>query len=139
AQNVQFLPRITDGAAGIGALPSPARLKALTRQADAQVPPANLPAQPPADTPLRAGGPIKHVFYIVRENRTYDQVLGDDPRGDADPQLTLFGQRITPNFHALVHRFPLLDHVYANSEASIDGHFWTSAAAVSDYTNKNWE
>jgi hypothetical protein len=65
--------------------------------------------------------------------------MGDDPRGDADPELTLFGERITPNFHALVRRFPLLDHVYANSEASIDGHFWTSAAAVSDYVHKNWE
>ena len=55
------------------------------------------------------------------------------------PELTLFGKRITPNMHALVRRFPLLDHVYADSEASIDGHFWTSAAAVSDYTQKNWE
>src|SRR5205807_283990 len=77
--------------------------------------------------------------YIVRENRTYDQVLGDDPRGDGDPVLALFGKRITPNLHALVSRFPLLDHVYADSEASIDGHFWTSAAAVSDYVHKNWE
>jgi hypothetical protein len=95
--------------------------------------------QPPPGTPLRPGGPIKHVFYIVRENRTYDQVLGDDPRGDADPGLVLFGQRITPNMHALVRRFPLLDHVYADSEASIDGHFWTSAGAVSDYVHKSWE
>ncbi len=93
----------------------------------------------PPGTPLRPGGPIKHVFFIVRENRTYDQVLGDDPRGDGDPELTLFGKRITPNFHALVQRFPLLDHVYANSEASIDGHFWTSAGAVSDYVHKNWQ
>jgi hypothetical protein len=74
----------------------------------------------------------------VRENRTYDQILGDDARGDGDPKLALFGGDVTPNAHALAQRFPLLDHVYANSEASIDGHFWASAAKVSDYVNKNW-
>ena len=74
----------------------------------------------------------------MKENRTYDQILGDDPRGDGDPSLTLFGDHYTPNTHALARRFPLLDHVYANSEASIDGHFWTSAAKVSDYVHKNW-
>ena len=95
-------------------------------------------SKPPPDTPITAGGPIEHVFYVVRENRTYDQILGDDPRGDGDPKLTLFGQDVTPNAHALAQRFPLLDHVYANSEASIDGHFWTSAGAVSDYVIKNW-
>ena len=65
-------------------------------------------------------------------------MLGDDSRGDGDPALTLFGSSITPNLHALVQRFPLLDHVYANSEASIDGHYWTAAGAVSDYVTKNW-
>jgi hypothetical protein len=110
----------------------------MTAAANRQLLPINRASAPPG-TPLRPGGPIKHVFYIVRENRTYDQVLGDDPRGDGDPELTLFGKRITPNFHSLVQRFPLLDHVYANSEASIDGHFWTSAAAVSDYVHKNWQ
>jgi len=74
----------------------------------------------------------------VRENRTYDQVLGDDTRGDGDPNLTVFGEHVTPNLHALAQRFPLLDHVYANSEASIDGHYWTAAGAVSDYVVKNW-
>ncbi|MEA2374539.1 MAG: hypothetical protein QOD53_1002, partial [Thermoleophilaceae bacterium] len=73
-----------------------------------------------------------------RENRSYDQILGDDPRGDGDPKLTLFGGDTTPNAHALAHRFGLFDHFYANSEASIDGHFWTSAAKVADYVNKTW-
>jgi len=129
---------LTDGVAGILPVPTGRMLQRYTRVANRQVVPLNFEAAP-AGTPLRSDGPIKHVFYIVRENRTYDQVLGDDPRGDGDPQLTLFGQRITPNIHALVQRFPLLDHVYANSEASIDGHFWTSAAAVSDYVHKNWQ
>jgi hypothetical protein len=129
---------LSSGRAGILAFPTDRQLRSMTRTADRQVSPSNATGPPPG-TPLRAGGPIKHVFFIVRENRTYDQILGDDPRGDGDPELSLFGTRITPNFHSLVARFPLLDHVYANSEASIDGHFWTSAAAVSDYVHKNWE
>jgi hypothetical protein len=132
-----YLPSIVDGASGVLTYPSDRRIRKLTPISDRQVVPADARAAP-ADTPIRAGGPIKHVFYIVRENRTYDQVLGDDPRGDGDPALTLFGSAITPNLHALVQRFPLLDHVYANSEASIDGHYWTAAGAVSDYVTKNW-
>lgn len=133
----QYTPLVTFGKAGVGDFPSDRQLAELTPRASQQIRPSNAQAAPEG-TPLRAGGPIKHVFYIVRENRTYDQVLGDDPRGDGEPGLTLFGPTLTPNMHALAQRFPLLDHVYANSEASIDGHFWTSAAKVSDYVHKNW-
>jgi DNA-binding beta-propeller fold protein YncE len=133
----QYLPSIISGLSGSGFFPTDAQLRKLTPKANAQIKPFNA-EQAPAGTPLRANGPIKHVFYIVRENRTYDQVLGDDPRGRGDPKLTLFGPNITPNAHALAKRFPLLDGVYANSEASIDGHFWTSAGAVNDYVTKNW-
>jgi DNA-binding beta-propeller fold protein YncE len=133
----QYLPSIVTGLAGSALFPTDAELRKLNPKATAQIKPVNA-QQPPAGTPLRPGGPIKHVFYIVRENRTYDQVLGDDPRGRGDPHLTLFGQNLTPNAHLLAQRFPLLDGVYANSEASIDGHFWTSAGAVSDYVTKNW-
>lgn len=132
-----YLPELVRGMSGIVRFPSPGRLAKLTPRASRQIRPSNSQTAP-ADTPLRPDGPIEHVFYIVRENRTYDQILGDDPRGDGDPKLTLFGEDVTPNAHALARRFPLLDHVYANSEASIDGHFWTSAAAVSDYVVKNW-
>jgi DNA-binding beta-propeller fold protein YncE len=134
----EYLPLLNVGSVGIATFPTDRAIRGrLTREADAAIRPTN--AQPaPADTPLRPGGPIKHVFYIVRENRTYDQILGDDPRGNGDPSLTLFGDQITPNAHALARRFPLLDHVFANSEASIDGHFWTSAGAVSDYVHKAW-
>lgn len=133
----QYLPLLNVGAAGIGDLPSDARLARLDVVAEAQVHPID-PQTPPADTPLRANGPIKHVFYVVRENRTYDQILGDEPRGDGDPKLALFGGDNTVNVHALVQRFPLIDHMYSNSEASIDGHFWTAAATVTDYVNKAW-
>ena len=133
----KYLPEQVFGMSGVLRFPSDRRLKKLTPRASRQILPSNR-EKPPQATPLRADGPIEHVFYVVRENRTYDQILGDDPRGDGDPKLTLFGEDITPNAHALARRFPLLDHVYANSEASIDGHFWTSAAAVSDYVIKNW-
>jgi phosphoesterase family protein len=136
----KYLPSYTFGRAGVLKFPKDRRLRRLTPRASRQIRPTNA-EDPPHDTPLRTpkqGGKFKHVFYIVRENRTYDQILGADPRGDGDPKLELFGEEITPNAHALAERFPLLDHVYANSEASIDGHFWTSAAAVSDYVAKNW-
>lgn len=133
----EYLPEQVQGISGVLKFPSDRKLKKLTPRASRQIRPSNA-EKPPPDTPLTADGPIENVFYIVRENRTYDQILGDDPRGDGDPNLTLFGESITPNAHALARRFPLLDHVYANSEASIDGHFWTSAAAVSDYVVKNW-
>jgi DNA-binding beta-propeller fold protein YncE len=132
-----YLPSWTLGVSGIGKFPSDKQIRALTPRASQQIVPSNT-EPPPAGTPIKANGPIKHVFYIVKENRSYDQLLGDDARGDGDPSLTLFGEKITPNLHALVKRFPLLDHVYANSEASIDGHFWTSAAGVSDYVVKSW-
>ncbi|HEX2015107.1 MAG TPA: bifunctional YncE family protein/alkaline phosphatase family protein [Solirubrobacteraceae bacterium] len=133
----QFLPRITSGSVGVATLPAAKRLRALTRQANAQLAPANR-ANPTADTPLRSDGPIKHVFFIVRENRTYDQVLGDVPQGDGARSLTLFGAQTTPNLHALVQRFGVIDHAYANSEASQQGHQWTSAGTISDFTEKNW-
>ncbi len=132
-----YLPSHTFGMSGVLRFPTDEKIERLTPRAARQIRPTNA-QKPPADTPLTEDGPIDHVFYVVRENRSYDQILGDDPRGDGDPKLTLFGKKITPNVHALARRFPLLDHVYANSEASIDGHFWTSAGAVSDYVVKNW-
>ena len=74
--------------------------------------------------PLHVGNPstIKHVFLIVKENRTYDQVLGDDPRGHGDPSLAQFGGRTTPNFHALAKQFPLIDNLYSDGTNSAEGH-----------------
>jgi DNA-binding beta-propeller fold protein YncE len=136
ANSQHYLPATITGMAGVLDMPSDTRIRSLTPAATAQLRPAG--SKPLPDTPLRPNGPIKHVFYIVKENRTYDQVLGDDSRGDGEAGLAIFGRQVTPNAHALVQRFPLLDHVYANSEASIDGHFWTSAGKVSDYVEKNW-
>jgi hypothetical protein len=131
------LPSAIRGSVGVLPIPSKTVLAKMTPVAAKQMVPVDR-TQAPANTPLRPNGPIKHVFFVVKENRTYDQILGDLGRGDGDPKLELFNSDVTPNAHALANRFPLVDHLYANSEASIDGHFWTSAGAVSDYVQKNW-
>jgi YVTN family beta-propeller protein len=81
---------------------------------------------------------IKHVIYVVKENRTYDQVLGDLGKGDGDPTLTLFGNDSAPNHHELARRFTLFDNFYADADVSADGQSWATSAGVTDYTNKTW-
>jgi hypothetical protein len=87
-----------------------------------------------------AGGknPIRHVIYILKENRAYDQVFGDLPVGDGDPSLTMFGADITPNQHKLALQFGVLDNFYDSGEVSGDGHLWSTAATTSDYNEKSW-
>ncbi len=82
--------------------------------------------------------PIKHVIYIIKENRTFDQVLGDLGRGNGDPSLCIFGQDITPNHHALARDFVTLDNFYVESEVSADGHEWSMGAYATDFVEKNW-
>ncbi len=88
-----------------------------------------------------AGGqnPIRHVIYIVKENRTYDQILGDLKAGDGDSSLVLYGEDITPNQHQLALQFGVLDNFYDSGEVSGDGHMWSLAAATTDYTEKTWQ
>jgi len=90
--------------------------------------------------PQKVGDPsaIKHVFYIVKENRTYDQILGDVKEGNGDTSLCLFGEKITPNLHALAKEFVLLDNFYVDGEVSADGHNWSFGAYANDYLEKNW-
>lgn len=92
---------------------------------------AKLPAK------SRARGPIKHVIYIIKENRTYDQVLGDLGVGDGDKSLTMYGWDITPNQHKLALQFGVLDNFYDSGEVSGNGHDWSTAAITSDYTERN--
>jgi YVTN family beta-propeller protein len=80
--------------------------------------------------------PFKQVVYIIKENRTYDQVLGDMPEGDGDPGLVFFGREVSPNHHALAERFGLFDRFFANAEVSSQGHMWSTAAYVTDYGEK---
>ncbi len=80
--------------------------------------------------------PFAHVLYIIRENRTYDQVLGDLPGADGDTALLFFGRAVTPNAHALAERFGIFDRFFVNAEVSADGHNWSTAAYATDYTQK---
>jgi YVTN family beta-propeller protein len=98
------------------------------------------PSKTPSIIPSRvgAGSPIKHVIYIIRENRTYDQVLGDLPGTNGDPRLTLFGEKVTPNAHALAKQFGTFDNFYADGEVSIDGHSWSNSAYATDFNEKMW-
>ncbi len=82
--------------------------------------------------------PIKHVIYIIKENRTYDQVLGDLPQGNGDPSLTMFPREVTPNHHKLAEEFVLLDNLYCNGHVSVDGHPWSTMAYNTDYIAKDW-
>ena len=90
--------------------------------------------------PMKVGSssPIKYVFYIVKENRTYDQVLADIPAGNGDTSLLLFGEKITPNQHKLANDFVLLDNFYVDAEVSADGHNWSLASNANDYLEKTW-
>ncbi len=104
---------------------------------------ARLPArpdQPARPVPERVGEPsvFKHVVYIIKENRTYDQVLGDIPEGNGDPELCIFPEQITPNQHRLVRDFVLLDNTYCSGILSADGHQWANTAFATDYMEKSF-
>lgn len=94
----------------------------------------------PHAIPFRAGdpSPIKHVIYVIKENRTYDQLYGSLTEGNGEPSLELFGQDVTPNQHALALEFGLFDNFYADAEVSADGHNWTMGAIATQYTQRNW-
>lgn len=89
---------------------------------------------------LRAGGaawpPFTHVIYVIKENRTYDQILGDLPQADGDTALVFFPRPVTPNHHALAERFGIFDRFFVNAEVSADGHNWSTAAYATDYVEK---
>jgi hypothetical protein len=143
-----YVPDKLLGYLGVLRRPTGGALRHLTERANEQVRPANwVPA--PLGTPVvgKNGGAsdeIQHVFYVVRENRTYDQVFGSEPRGDGDPALEVVDDNgtggpasgVTPNAHALARRFPLLDHFYADSEVSTDGHVITASAYAIDFVQK---
>lgn len=95
-------------------------------------------APPPSQTVIRSGGPIRHVIYVIKENRSYDEVLGDIRAADGDPALVWFGRRITPNQHAIAGRFGVFDRAFTNSQVSADGHNWTDAAFANDYVERFW-
>jgi hypothetical protein len=112
---------------------------ALTPYTDAtRLSPASAPAASPIPRRVGDASPIKHVFYIIRENRTYDQILGDLEKGNGDPALALFGDDVTPNAHALAREFVTLDNFYVDAEVSYDGHAFSTGAIATDIVEKIW-
>jgi DNA-binding beta-propeller fold protein YncE len=143
---LQYIGGLFRGTLGIIDAPSPAQMADYTKRAFAcsplsadQAPPT---AMRDADNPIPAkvgdASPIKYCIYIIKENRTYDQVLGDMPEGNGDPNLCLFPKRVTPNHHALARDFVLLDNFYVESEVSADGHEWSMAAYATDFVERTW-
>jgi DNA-binding beta-propeller fold protein YncE len=136
------------GSLSLVPLPDADALARLSAQVDANLRRAAIehallparPGQPPRAIPERIGepSPIRHVVYVIKENRTYDQVLGDLKEGNGDPELCIFGERITPNQHALARQFVLLDNTYCCGILSADGHQWSTAAFASDYLEKSF-
>ena len=146
SEGTQYIGALLTGAVSI--LPRPdekalaemtARVHRISAYQDgrAAAPPGR-PEDCPVPARVGAPSPIKHVFYVIRENRTYDQVLGDLAQGNGDPNLTLFGEEVTPNAHAIASEFVLFDNFYVDAEVSMDGHSYSTAAYASDAIEKTW-
>lgn len=142
----EYIGRLFTGTLSVIKAPGPAKLANYTRTAfecsplidNAGVRNKDRPADSPIPAKVGGKSPIKYCFYVIKENRTYDQVLGDIPEGNGDESLCLFSDKITPNHHALAREFVLLDNFYAESEVSADGHEWTMAAYANDFVEKAW-
>jgi DNA-binding beta-propeller fold protein YncE len=101
--------------------------------------PVGVPVGSPIPRVVGGSSPIKHVFYVIRENRTYDQIFGDVAEGNGDPKLALFGKEITPNAHALAQNFVLFDNFYVDADVSYNGHSYSTAAYATDFVEKMWQ
>jgi YVTN family beta-propeller protein len=135
-----YIAGVLSGHVSIVDLPDAQRLAVYTQQAKANVPVPDTFTDTAHAAAIRQDvfPKIKHVVYIIRENRTYDQVLGDLGFGNGDPRLTIFGAKVTPNAHALSKRFVTLDNLYCDGEVSEDGHQWSNAAYATDFNQKSW-
>ena len=128
-------------------MPDPAAMAEMTQTVYRCSPlraddPTAVNAQRPEGNPVPGAvgdaSPIKYCLYVIKENRTYDQVFGDMPEGNGEPSLCLFPEEVTPNHHALAREFVLLDNFYVESEVSADGHEWTMAAYATDFVERTW-
>ncbi len=142
---IQYIGGLFQGTMSVISAPSARQLEGFTRQVYANSPYSKerelqAEGEPGNPIPQKAGDPtpIKYVFYIIKENRTYDQVFGDIPEGNGDSSLCLFPEKITPNHHALARAFVLLDNFYVSAEVSADGHNWSTAGYANDYVEKTW-
>lgn len=141
----KYIGTMVTGALSIIDIPDEKGLAELSAQVYRNCPYADeqltvAPYDKPTVIPRKVGDPcpITHVIYIIKENRTYDQVLSDIPRGNRDPSLLMFGEEVTPNHHKLANEFVLLDNLYCNGQVSRDGHPWSTMAYNTDYTSRDW-
>jgi len=140
----QYVYNMISGIASILPVPDAAQLASMTSQVqnnaldDLSLRVASkTAARNPIPRYLGGSSPIKHIFFIVRENRTYDQILGDLPKANGDSLLVLFGRNVTPNAHQMAEQFVTMDNYYADAEVSVQGHAWTAGAYSNDYVEKN--
>ena len=145
--NTQTIKHIQKGSVNIISVADmKGQIKKWTRQVYDNVPYTDdllvraRPAKEPTIVPagIHSGSPIRHVIYVIKENRTYDQVLGDVGRGNGDARLAIFGEKVTPNHHAIASQWVLLDNLYCDGEVSVDGHSWSNSAYATDYNEKMW-
>jgi DNA-binding beta-propeller fold protein YncE len=141
----QYIGRLFHGTLSILDMPAPERMAEYTKQAYAcsplradLAPTGDAPERSPVPTELGNASPIKHCIYVIKENRTYDQVFGDMKEGNGDPNLCLFDEKVTPNHHKLARQFVLLDNFYVDGEVSADGHQWSMGAYATDFVEKVW-
>ena len=145
ADTIQYIGGLFKGSLTIFDEPDESTLKTYTEAVYKNTPYSKelelqYAGEPGNPIPQKVGepSPIKHIFYIIKENRTYDQVFGDLPIGNGEPSLCLFPEQVTPNHHNLARRYVLLDNFYVNAEVSADGHNWTMAAYANDFVEKTW-
>lgn len=142
----QYSGALLQGSLSILGTPDPPVLQAMTKTVYSLTPftastilaPAAATVGSPIPGKVGAPSPIKHVFYIIRENRTYDQILGDLEKGNGDPNLCLFGEDTTPNAHAIAREFVVFDNFYVDAEVSYDGHAYSTGAYATDVVEKIW-
>ncbi len=141
----QYIAGLLQGDLSAIDLPDPEKLADYTKQAYAcsplrpdQAPTGAFPDDNPIPRKVGDASPIRHCIYIIKENRTYDQILGDMKEGNGDTDLCLFGEKVTPNYHKLARQFVLLDNFYVDGEVSADGHQWSMGAYATDFVEKVW-
>ena len=143
--SVQYIGSLFNGTLSIFSEPSKAQLAIFSKAVYKNTPytknkELNAEGKAGNPIPMKVGdqSPIKYVFYIIKENRTFDQVLSDVKGGNGDTSLLLFGNNVTPNQHKFARDYVLLDNFYVDAEVSADGHNWSMGAYANDYVEKNW-
>ncbi len=140
--DVQYIGSLLKGSMSIVPVPKEKELQVYTAAVHRNSPYTQYrhaaPAQTTAPFAVGKNGAVKYVFYVIKENRTYDQMLADVKGGNGDTTLLLFGKKYTPNQHKLAEQMVLLDNFYVNSEVSADGHNWTMGGYANDYLEKTW-